>query len=206
MTFEDQLNALFFYHLQEHESPRDLVQYMKEDDFAKNNIAPDGDISLSSFCEAINDRGLEQLQYVFEELCKKARKVLPAQYSDLGDLVSIDGSLINAVLTMYWADYRKGSKKAKGHFCFDVNRQIPLKVYHVSSRVSDHSGPAAVREHDGILPGFSEPGSKNEFSGRNSLIPRIGFCPGNMLIHGLDHKPESVDPPIVTVTDPVIKP
>ena len=54
---------------------------------------------------------------------------MPVQYSDLGDLVSIDGSLINAVLTMYWADYRKGSKKAKGHFGFDVNRQIPLKVY-----------------------------------------------------------------------------
>ncbi len=129
MTFEDQLNALLFYHLQEHESARDLVQCMKEDDFAKNNIAPDGGISLSSFCEAINNRGLEQLQYVFEELCKKARKVLPAQYSDLGDLVSIDGSLINAVLSMYWADYRKGSKKAKGHFGFDVNRQLPLKVY-----------------------------------------------------------------------------
>jgi len=30
---------------------------------------------------------------------------------------------------MYWTDYRKGSKKAKGHFCFDVNHQIPLKVY-----------------------------------------------------------------------------
>lgn len=129
MTFEDQLNALLFYHLQEHESARDLVQCMKEDDFAKNNIAPDGGIGLSSFCEAINDRGLEQLQYVFDELCKKAHKVLPAQYSNLGDLVSIDGSLINAVLTMYWADYRKGSKKAKGHFGFDVNRQIPLKVY-----------------------------------------------------------------------------
>jgi len=126
-----------FYHLQEHESARDLVQCMKEDDFAKNNIAPDGGISLSSFCEAINDRGLEQLQYVFEELCKKAHKVLPAQYSDLGDLVSIDGSLINAVLTMYWADYRKGSKKAKGHFGFDVNRQIQVKVYMTDGNVAE---------------------------------------------------------------------
>lgn len=129
MTFEDQLNALLFYHLQEHESARDLHQCMKEDDFARENIAPDGGISLSSFCEAINSRGLEQLQYVFDELCKKAQKVLPAQHSDLGDLVSIDGSLINAVLSMYWADYRTGSKKAKGHFGFDVNRKIPLKVY-----------------------------------------------------------------------------
>ncbi|GAB6146395.1 hypothetical protein JCM12294_38350 [Desulfocicer niacini] len=129
MIFDDQLNALLFYHLQEHESARDLIQCMKEDDFARENIAPDGGISLSSFCEAINSRGLEQLQYVFDELCKKAQKVLSAQYSNLGDLVSINGSLINAVLSMYWADYRTGSKKAKGHFGFDVNRQIPLKVY-----------------------------------------------------------------------------
>lgn len=129
MTFEDQLHALIFFHLQEHESARDLVQYFKEDDFAKECIAPEGGISRSTFSEAINSRGLEQLQYVFQELCKKAQGVLPSQYSDLGDLVSIDGSLIDGVLSMYWADYRKGSKKAKGHFGFDVNRKIPMKVY-----------------------------------------------------------------------------
>ncbi|MCP4347689.1 MAG: IS4 family transposase, partial [Desulfobacterales bacterium] len=129
MTFEDQLHALIFFHLKEHESARDLVQYLKEDDFAKDCIAPDGGISRSTFSEAINSRGLEQLQYVFQELCKKAQGVLPSQYSDLGDLVSIDGSLIDGVLSMYWADYRKGSKKAKGHFGFDVNRKIPMKVY-----------------------------------------------------------------------------
>ncbi len=129
MTFEDQLHALIFFHLQEHESARDLVQYLEEDDFAKECIAPDGGISRSSFSEVINSRGLEQLQYVFQELCKKAQGVLPSQYSDLGDLVAIDGSLIDAVLSMYWADYRKGAKKAKGHFGFDVNRKIPMKVY-----------------------------------------------------------------------------
>jgi hypothetical protein len=118
-----------FFHLQEHESARDLVQYLKEDDFAKECIAPDGGISRSTFSEAINSRGLEQLQYVFQVLYKKAQAVLPSQYSDLGDLVSIDGSLIDGVLSMYWTDYRKGSKKAKGHFGFDVNRKIPMKVY-----------------------------------------------------------------------------
>lgn len=30
---------------------------------------------------------------------------------------------------MYWADYRKGSKKAKGHFGFNINSGIPSKVY-----------------------------------------------------------------------------
>ncbi len=45
------------------------------------------------------------------------------------NLVSIDGSLIDAVLSMYWADYRKNSKKAKGHFGFDINHKTPTKVY-----------------------------------------------------------------------------
>jgi hypothetical protein len=30
---------------------------------------------------------------------------------------------------MYWADYRKGSKKAKGHFGFNINQGIPTKVF-----------------------------------------------------------------------------
>ena len=129
MTFEDQLHALIFFHLQEHESARDLIQHLKEDDFAKECIAPGGGISRSSFSEIINSRGLKQLEYVFQSLCTQAQNVLPSKHLDLGELVSIDGSLIDVVLSMYWADYRKGAKKAKGHFGFDINRKIPLKIY-----------------------------------------------------------------------------
>jgi len=129
MTFEDQLHALIFFHLEEHESARALVQDLNHNEFAKENIAPDGGISLSSFCEAINHRGLTQLQHVFMELYKQASSVLPKKYKELGDLVAIDGSLIDAVLSMYWADYRKNSKKAKGHFGFNVNQGIPSKIH-----------------------------------------------------------------------------
>ncbi len=128
MTFEDQLNALIFFHLQEHDSARHLIQELNEDEFAREFIAPDGGISRSSFSEAINHRGLEQLQHVFQELSKQSSLLIPKGFQDLGDLIAIDGSLIDAVLTMYWADYRKGSKKAKGHFGFDINRGVPTKV------------------------------------------------------------------------------
>jgi hypothetical protein len=37
--------------------------------------------------------------------------------------------LIDGTLSMLWADYRKGSKKAKIHVGFDLNRCIPRKVY-----------------------------------------------------------------------------
>ena len=129
MSFEEQLRALVYFHLQEHDSARHLLQDMEENDFARQNIAPEGGISRSSFSEIINGRGLEQLQFMFENLYKYAAVVLPKQFQELGELISIDGSLISAVLSMYWADYRKGSKKAKAHCGFDINRGIPSKIY-----------------------------------------------------------------------------
>ncbi len=129
MTFEDQLNALVYFHLQEHKSARHLIQDLDENEFAKQNIAPDGGISKSSFSEIINGRGLEQLQVIFEDLYKQAAGVLPKEHAKLGALVSIDGSLIDAVLSMHWADYRKNSKKAKAHCGFDINHGIPNKIF-----------------------------------------------------------------------------
>ena len=129
MTFEDQLNALIFFHLEEHTSARHLIQTLQEDDFARNNIAPKDGISRSSFSEAINERGLEQFLHVFQELQKQASSLLPKKHFDLGDLVSIDGSLIDSVLSMDWADYRTGSKKAKLHLGFNVNQGVPQKLF-----------------------------------------------------------------------------
>ena len=41
-------------------------------------------IEKSSFFEAINNRGLEQLQFVYNGLCKEAAGVLPDRYHTLG--------------------------------------------------------------------------------------------------------------------------
>ena len=38
MEFQHQLNALIFFHLEEHTSGRHLIQALREDDFARNNI------------------------------------------------------------------------------------------------------------------------------------------------------------------------
>ena len=137
MTFEDQLNALIFFHLEDHTSARHLLQTLKEDDFARNNIAPEGGISKSSFSEAINERGLEQFLHVFQELQKQASSLLPKKHSNLGNLVSIDGSLIDSVLSMNWADYRTGSKKAKLHLGFNVNQGIPQKLFLTNGNASE---------------------------------------------------------------------
>jgi hypothetical protein len=53
---------------------------MKEDEFAREHIAPEKGISKSSFFEAMNDRGLEQFLYVFNALQEQARTVLPQKF------------------------------------------------------------------------------------------------------------------------------
>ena len=129
MEFEDQLNALIYFHLQEHTSGRHLLQSLAEDAFAREHIAPKKGISKSSFFEAMNERGLEQFLLVFEALQQQATNVLPDRHPELGRLVAIDGSLIDAVLSMQWADYRKGAKKARTHIGLDLNHSIPCKIF-----------------------------------------------------------------------------
>ena len=65
----------------------------------------------------------------------KVSKCLGITHAELGNLVAIDGSLIDAShsvqtnLSMTWADYRESSNKAKVHLGFDLNRSIPCKLY-----------------------------------------------------------------------------
>ena len=129
MTFEDQFKALVYLHLEGHESGRDLLQALEENDFARQEVAPAGGIKKSSFFEIQSTRGLDQLVHVFDGVLGEARRILPRGYPDLGELRAIDGSLIDAVLSMTWAEYRDGSKKAKVHLGFDINRGIPSKVF-----------------------------------------------------------------------------
>jgi hypothetical protein len=129
MTFEDQLKILTYYHLEEHTSGRHLLQALEKDEFAQTEVAPAGGIKKSSFFEAMNTRGLEQMVETFELLKQQAAGILPAAYSDLGKLIAIDGSLIDGVLSMDWAQYRKGSKKAKAHVGFSINNGTPYKAF-----------------------------------------------------------------------------
>ena len=128
MTFEQQLKSLILFHLEEYDSARHLLQVLKEDYFARSFIAPPEGIGRSSYGEALNTRGLEQLIFVYEKLQAQATATLPKVHPQLGDLVAIDGSLIDAVCSMAWADYSSTTKKAKIHLGFDINRGIPGKL------------------------------------------------------------------------------
>lgn len=127
--FAEQLDSLIYYHLENHESGRHHLQVLHEDSFAKKYIAPKQGMKKSTFFDLNNSRGLEQMSYMFNELQREASEKILPQYQNLGDLVAVDGSLLDAVLSMYWADYRKGAKKAKVHLGFDINKGIPQKIY-----------------------------------------------------------------------------
>jgi hypothetical protein len=130
LTFDQQLTALILFHLEEHRSGQELLQFLEEDEIARTIAgAPPEGIKQSTFYEAINTRGLDQMAYVFRELCRIAADALPVKHKHLGDIIAIDGSLIEASLTMTWADYRGGVNKAKAHVGFNLNRGIPMKIY-----------------------------------------------------------------------------
>lgn len=129
MTFEEQLDALIYFHLEEHTSGRHLIQTLNEEIFAKKYIAPKQGINKSSFFEAINSRGLEQMLALYNLLQKEAWNILPREFQDLGNLILIDGTLIDATFSMKWAKYRFGKKKAKVHLGFNLNQAIPGKIF-----------------------------------------------------------------------------
>ena len=83
MNTEELLNILTYYHLQDFSSGRELIQTLQEDDYARQFVAPDNGIKRSTFFDTVNDRGVEQLLFVFTELQKQAAGILPSQYSEL---------------------------------------------------------------------------------------------------------------------------
>lgn len=129
LTFEDQLKALLFFHIEEHTSGRHLLQVLREDDFAINTIVPPGGIRTSTFFETISTRGLDQMLFIYKHLQSYTAGLRLSAYKKFGELTAIDGSLIDAVLSMCWADYRKGSRKARIHLGFDIGASVPTAFF-----------------------------------------------------------------------------
>lgn len=123
--FESQFRSLIYYHLMGFESGRELLQHLEDDDYCsvKMGVSP---VKRSTFFEALSSRGLPQLIEVYEHLYRQCSRQLSRKIpSRLGELVSIDGSLIDTTLSMIWADYRKQDRKAKIHMGFDISEGVP---------------------------------------------------------------------------------
>ena len=98
MNTGELLSILTCYHLQDFSSGRELLQTLEEDDYTRQFVAPAAGVKRSTFFDTVNDRGVEQLLFVFTELQKQAAGALPSQHSELGDLVAIDGSFAGHML------------------------------------------------------------------------------------------------------------
>lgn len=128
-TFDYQLRSLVYYHTEAFTSAQDLLQAMREDAFARKTLVPPEGLGESTFYEANATRGASQMLEVLDRLSKKVSKRLKLEHAELGDLMAIDGSLIEASLSMVWADYSSSMRKAKVHLGFDLNHGIPRVLY-----------------------------------------------------------------------------
>ena len=106
----------------------DLLQAAESDRFVNHLLVPLAGLGQNTFYEANATRGTDQMLELFERLYKKACKKAPMAYGNLGELVAVDGSLIDACLSMTWADYRTCSKKAKMHTGFNLNQGLPKAI------------------------------------------------------------------------------
>jgi hypothetical protein len=146
-TFDYQLRNLIYYHTEDFTSAQALLEELQdEDSFAYNNLVPQEGLGESTFYEANASRGLTQMLAVFDRLCGKVARKLGVAHAQLGDLVAIDGSLIDATLSMTWADYRSTKNKAKVHVGFDLNRSIPRKLHFTEGKGAERPFVSCIVE------------------------------------------------------------
>lgn len=127
-TFDFQVRGLVYYHTEGYTSAQDLLQATGCDPFARHLIVPEKGLGKTTFYEANATRGSLQMIELVDRLSKKVSKRLKVAYPELGDLVAVDGSLMDASLSMTWADYTSYQRKARAHVGFDLNRGIPRKL------------------------------------------------------------------------------
>jgi hypothetical protein len=126
--FAHQMRGLVYFHVEECTSAQDLLSAAENDRFANSVIVPPSGLGKSTFYEALANRGSLQMFQLLDRLSGKAAKIVGISYAELGPLKAIDGSLIDASLSMTWADYRENAPKAKMHLGLDLNQGIPRKM------------------------------------------------------------------------------
>lgn len=147
-TFDYQVRALVYYHVETYSSALDLLEAAETDEFVNRLLVPERGLGQSTFYEANASRGSVQMSELFDRLYKKAAKQSPIAFGELGKLVVLDGSLIDACLSMTWADYRSSSRKAKMHLGFDLNRGLPRKMYLTDGNGAERPFVSMLLEED----------------------------------------------------------
>ena len=127
-TFAHPARALVYYHTETFSSGQALLQAAHEDPLAHQLMVPDSGLGKTTFYDANADRGGPQMLALVHRLSKKVSKHLKVDHLDLGQLRAIDGSLIQASLSMAWAEYSSTQRKAKAHMGFNLNQGLPWNL------------------------------------------------------------------------------
>jgi len=127
-TFHNQIYTLVYFHAEEYSSGRALLEDVNDPEQSPPEGLPQDGLGRGTFFEALHSRGLAQMFETFERLSCRAAKALGTKYDKFGPLSALDGSLIDATLSMEWADYSQSTKKAKVHLCFDLQSGIPRQI------------------------------------------------------------------------------
>lgn len=145
-TFEYQMRGLVYLHTEACTSAQDFLSAAQHDPFANRVAVPASGLGESTFYEAISNRGTLQMVELLERLSKQASKIVGLSYAELGQLQAIDGSLIEACLSMTWADYRQKAPKAKMHLGLNLNQGIPRKMVLTSGNGAERPFVSAFLE------------------------------------------------------------
>ncbi len=143
-TFEHQLKCLVYYHTEEYPSAQGLLDDIHHDVCIRQQLTPEEGMGQSTFYEANATRGVTQMLEVFDRLATKVSKRLGMTHAALGKLTAVDGSLIDASLSMAWADYTASSHKAKAHLGLDINHGIPRKLFLTEGKGAERPFVSAI--------------------------------------------------------------
>ena len=103
-------------------------------------------VSKSMYSEAFVRYRAAIFQNVFVRLLERLNFLSIPELQLLGRLVCVDGSLIPAIQTMSWAEYKTSANALKINLAFELNRMIPVQIICADANTSERKMLAQLLE------------------------------------------------------------
>jgi len=103
-------------------------------------------VSKSMYSEAFVRYRAAIFQNVFVRLLERLNFLSIPELQLLGRLVCVDGSLIPAIQTMSWAEYKTSANALKINLAFELNRMIPVQIISADANTSERKMLAQLLE------------------------------------------------------------
>jgi putative transposase len=130
------LLACIRFQIAQMHSLREVVQ-VHESDQKKGALGKLSVLRRSTFAEANNSRRrLRVIREVFAKLVESSQRV-PRKWRRLKNIAALDATILHAVTSADWADYRKNVNACKGHLLFDLARSAPKQIVLTAGRTHD---------------------------------------------------------------------